>query len=340
MDADVVEAACLAHDLGHPPFGHLAESTLNKKLKNKPNGFEGNAQTFRYVTSLAVRGTSHMGLNLSRATLNAILKYPWSQLDNKHGKYGHYDSERGNFDFARQGILKKHEKTIEADIMDWADDVAYSVHDVEDFYRAGLLPLDQLINDTPERGKFIDAVLKSPSNKDPKFGETATKFFDDLNGEVPCGGELKMAFTGGYLQTAQLNMFASILISRYLNNVEIDAANGKLKIPDCIKKEISVLKALPTQYVFHHPGLVAQQCGQEAIIIKLFDKICDSMGSKSTIVPTLYMERVKQIGSHDDAKKGRLAADIISSFTEQQAIALYNRLIGVNAGIVLDKIIR
>jgi dGTPase len=146
IDPDVVEAAALAHDLGHPPFGHIAEYELDQLLRNHniTDGFEGNAQSFRVVTKFGIRLGVTSGLNLTRASLNAILKYPWQRGNDgkKFKKWGSYQTEIDDFDFARKleegGDLRR---SAEAELMDWADDVTYSVHDVEDFYRAGAYTL-------------------------------------------------------------------------------------------------------------------------------------------------------------------------------------------------------
>ena len=134
IDPDVVEAACLAHDIGHPPFGHIAESELNTIAKEHglKDGFEGNAQSFRIVTRLAMGSTGN-GLNLTRATLNGILKYPWRHGQNPEilDKWGVYDSDVEIFDWARELGPAPLQKSIEAELMDWSDDVTYSVHDVD-----------------------------------------------------------------------------------------------------------------------------------------------------------------------------------------------------------------
>jgi dGTPase len=152
LDPEVVEAAALAHDLGHPPFGHVVEDELNQLVSESGvyDGFEGNAQSFRVIAKLARRHESFEGLNLTRATLNAVLKYPWFRTPDKK-KWGAYYTESTEFNWARQLYPGDAHKSAEAELMDWADDVAYSVHDVEDFYRAGLIPVDRMITDTHER---------------------------------------------------------------------------------------------------------------------------------------------------------------------------------------------
>ncbi len=164
LDVSVVEAAALAHDIGHPPFGHCGEQELNRLVlyhgwgikdpekekiadivRERIDGFEGNAQSFRVVTKLAPRHTSWPGLNLTRATLNGMLKYPWLRSQAHSKKYGAYYTEETNFNWARSASdLVPEQRTLEAEIMDWSDDVAYATHDLEDFYRAGLIDLDRI----------------------------------------------------------------------------------------------------------------------------------------------------------------------------------------------------
>ncbi|MGH9904906.1 MAG: deoxyguanosinetriphosphate triphosphohydrolase family protein, partial [Pyrinomonadaceae bacterium] len=134
LDPSVVECACLAHDLGHPPFGHCAEEKLNE-LAESFGGFEGNAQSFRILTKLAfrsenyIRSENYKGLDLTRASLAAVFKYPWLKDQNPGypTKWGAYESEEMEFDFALKLARKKNERTIEAELMDWADDVTYAV---------------------------------------------------------------------------------------------------------------------------------------------------------------------------------------------------------------------
>ena len=128
IDPDVIESAGLAHDLGHPPFGHIAEDQLNE-LSKDIGGFEGNAQSFRIVTKLALHSINHRGLDLTRATLAATLKYPWFRGANedKAHKWGAYKSEMRDFNFATALLPDAGVRTIEAELMDWAADVTYSV---------------------------------------------------------------------------------------------------------------------------------------------------------------------------------------------------------------------
>jgi dGTPase len=168
-DPDVVEAAALAHDLGHPPFGHLGERVLDRLARHRlrlPDGFEGNAQSYRIVTSTEIRGQATIGLNLTGAVRAAMLKYPWTRHthpqphprfmvpaprgaaappDDPEGgslKFGVYSTEVDDLVRARApfaGRVADWQQTPEASVMDTADDIAYGIHDLEDVYRVGVL---------------------------------------------------------------------------------------------------------------------------------------------------------------------------------------------------------
>lgn len=144
LDVDAVEAAGLAHDLGHPPFGHIAEDELKALAGGAGlDGFEGNAQSFRILTRLGTAGpftVGSAGLNLTRRTLNGTLKYPWlrnSEVAGRDGKWGAYPPDSNSLRWVREDWPRDAEasRSTEAEIMDWADDVTYAVHDVDDFYR-------------------------------------------------------------------------------------------------------------------------------------------------------------------------------------------------------------
>jgi dGTPase len=182
IDPDVVEAAALIHDLGHPPFGHAAETELCRLADEQGDGqgFEGNAQSFRIVTRLAAHRPEYPGLNLTRGTLNASLKYPWLR-DRKHSdprrrkKYGAYDSDRASFLWVRS-TDRTELPSVEAQIMTYADDVAYSVHDLDDFVRAGLIPIARLKHDRDAFDQFIRAWKDAPAEERRVHPDTIESF--------------------------------------------------------------------------------------------------------------------------------------------------------------------
>ncbi len=154
-----MDAACLAHDIGHPPFGHNGETALAALASaDGPlacGGFEGNAQSLRLLTRLEPK-VPGAGLNLARAALDAALKYPWAGTS---GKYGAYESDLPVFSWIRKGALDGR-RCLEAQVMDWADDVAYSVHDVEDGLYAGLITMPGL-RTAAERAVIAGIALSS-----------------------------------------------------------------------------------------------------------------------------------------------------------------------------------
>ena len=169
-DPDLVDAACLAHDIGHSPFGHNGEAALNE-LAAAIGGFEGNAQTLRLLTRLEPK-TEGAGLNLTRATLDATLKYPWFRVSpggpppqtppqGLATKFGAYAEDAEVFGWIRQGAPDRR-PCLEAQVMDWADDVAYSVHDMEDGFHAGLITFKNLKSETERAEVSRTAIAYCP----------------------------------------------------------------------------------------------------------------------------------------------------------------------------------
>nr|WP_261384975.1 dNTP triphosphohydrolase [Haloarcula hispanica] len=351
-DPSVVESAALAHDLGHPPFGHTAEKQLDECVTSEgvDEGFEANAQSFRIVTKLATHRDKYKGLDLTRATLNGILKYPWARGQNteKPDKWGYYQTEKADFEFARE----RHDgnsRSIEAQIMDWADDVAYAVHDLDDFYRADLLPLDRILEDSKERADFLrhfeDNRQVNRTNWDPaQFLEALSKAAVD---------DLKKSYTGSPKQQAEINKLKSHLIERYLGypgrgsspiKLVDDGDQLKLHINPILRNEVDTLIELTRYYIINTSALMAQQHGQRKVIKKLFSILMKQAvpeAKYSGIIPSPYrdeIEELNQIGNKE--KRTRIVVDLITSMTEQQTVGLYERLEGTSPGSLQDRIIR
>jgi dGTPase len=350
LNADVAETAALCHDLGHPPFGHAAEEALNDRVGEKNGGFEGNAQTLRIVCTLAIHGDEWAGLNLTRASLAAVLKYPWKRGENGQystHKWGAYEPESADFTFAREGMLAADfRKSLEAEVMDWSDDVTYSVHDLDDCYRSGLIPLDRLLVRPDERAKFIDFVETLKDFSKPTRAEaeqTIRGLFDDVLGVF--GGtdyDLDLPFAGTRKQRAGMSVLASILISRYVADLSITPDGPtRLTIPPGRKMEVWLLKQLMKFYVYESPALVGQQVGQRKLVEELFDIFLDAAAPASKqrgIVPHPFRERLEELKTEGD--RARFSCDIVASMTEQQALLMHKRLTGIEPGSVLDSILR
>ncbi len=343
IDSDVVEAACLAHDLGHPPFGHIAEQRLNELAKDC-GGFEGNAQSFRIVSRLASRSRNYAGLDLTNATLAAILKYPWMRggYSEKPNKWGAYESERRDFEFAARLLSAPNKPTVEAQLMDWADDVTYSVHDLEDFYRAGRLPLHLLAHrDDRERESFFKNVFERRKD-DKEFGarQDLREAFTDV---LISTFSISRAYDGSAEHRAALRNFTGTMIGRFINAASLEEENGEVsvRINADLRSEVMMLKELTWTYVIEASSLAAQQHGQNRIIQDLFNIYANATVSDSDrkVFPTYYRERLAEIG-WQQSEAIRTCVDLIASMTESQAIAIHRRLTGQTHASGLEEIIR
>ena len=339
VDPDVVEAACRAHDLGHPPFGHIAEEELDQlgREAGLPDGFEGNAQSFRIVTKLAFRSTSYPGLNLTRATLNAILKYTW--LRGRHGKkkhkWGSYKTEKDIFKWAREGLTGDG-RSIEAELMDWADDVTYSAHDLEDFYRAGKIPLHQLSNRTAkERSKFFDEVFSRRDGQEGIWQTNRTEMEKAFESVVVGVFEIEEPYNGTKMHRSKLRRFTGFLIDRYINGLRLKSAGQKrVEIDPGKEREVTMLKELTWHYVINDPSMASQQFGQRKIISDLFQIFEKAARTRKNflIFPKHYQEELES----NPSESLRIVIDLIAGMTEKQAVIVHQRLTGTALGSALE----
>ena len=341
IDPDVVEAACLAHDLGHPPFGHTAEEELNDRTQESIGGFEGNAQSFRIVTKLAFK-SEEGGLDLTRATLSATLKYPWLRNQNKakQDKWGAYESELDDFTFARAlGSKSAFSPTPEARIMDWADDVTYSVHDMEDFYRAGRLPMDLLAQrkDAALRRFFDDVYRRNSSKADFYLRPDLEEVFGSLLAGFWRPDE---PYSGAKEQRSSLRRTTSHLIHRFIDAVSIDEKAQSIAINEEQKKEVAILKELTWTYVIEAPALALQREGQKRIIGCLLDTYKSASRAKKnlSLFSPYYREQIDCTDSEE--QRERIVVDLIAGMTEPQALESYAQLMGVRPSSTLQEIVR
>lgn len=320
---DVAETAALAHDLGHPPFGHNGEEVL-ALLAEPCGGFEGNAQTLRLLTRLEAKtfdadGRS-VGLNLTRATLDACTKYPWRRGERPGPKFGVYEDDLRVFTWLRTPETG-HRRCVEAQIMDLADDVAYSVHDVEDGVVAGRIDLSRL---DPEP---VFAVVRDWYLPDASDAELAATLADLRSvGSWPARGH-----DGSRRSLAALKNLTSDLIGRFCGAVQ--AASGvpggfarysaDLVVPDETRREIAVLKAVAVHYVMRSDARRRQQARQRELLAELVAGLVER-GPDALDRPFAddWREAV------DDAARLRVVIDQVASLTDVTAVAWHHRLIG------------
>ena len=331
INPDLVDMACLAHDLGHPPFGHNGESALNFWAADI-GGFEGNAQTFRILTRLETKiydeqGRSR-GLNLTRASLDAATKYPWqlsraSEFGNT-SKFGVYEDDLEVFNWMRQDA-PEGAKCVEAQIMDFADDVAYSVHDFEDAIVEG----------------FIDPSLLSDPAAHDALMEEIGKWSEGLLAKVQLEEALihlkespywLYSFDGSPRHRAQLKNLASDLIgsfvSRTCESILENASKSKLTryragviIPSRVKSEIAVLKGVVAFSVMTHDDRQPYYERQRTLLIELADRLLDLNGQE---LDPIALEAWNAASSEQSKK--RVIVDQVASLTDPAATALHAKL--------------
>lgn len=324
-DPDLVDAACLAHDLGHPPFGHNGEAAL-AEVAASCGGFEGNAQSLRLLTRLEAK-VPGAGLNLTRATLDATLKYPWLRRPGDV-KFGAYDDDREVFSWIR-AAAPDGRPCLEAQVMDWADDVAYSVHDLEDGLHAGLITMAALRDPghQAEVRELTTTLYCAPGSV--SRDELAEVFGDLLT--LPCWPP----DGAGPGDLAGLKNLTSELIGRLCGAAQQAtlAAHGGtgpltryaagLIVPRRQRLECALLKGVTARFVMGRDGAAEMQARQRELITELAAAI--RLGAPGTLDPAL---RKAFTAAGSDAARLRVVVDQVASLTDTSAIAWHGRLCG------------
>jgi dGTPase len=328
-DPDVVDAAGLAHDLGHPPFGHNGEVALNA-VAASIGGFEGNAQTLRILTRLepkvADRDGGSAGLNLTRATLDATSKYPWP-ADGGRGKFGVYAQDLPTFAWMRDG-RDDERRCLEAQVMDWADDVAYSVHDVEDAVHAGLLDIDAMGAAEREQVCAVAAALYSPlpaqelaSVLDALLGQPFTiglRAFDGTHGAMERLKRTTSELTGRFVDAA---ITATVSGVGGVDAPALARYRADLAVPPGTAAECALLKAMAAHYVMFRPGAEKIRADQRTLLSEL-------VAAVAAHAPEVLdaSQRAPYLAAPDDAAALRVVIDQVAQLTDSSATAWHRRL--------------
>lgn len=347
----LVEAACMAHDIGHPPFGHAGETALREtmdELHDDLDSFEGNAQTLHIITFLAShKYPGHRGLHLTRACLDATIKYPWERssraADAYHfSKWGVYTVDRAAFAWIRPG-RDDQDVPVEEQVMDWADDVTYACHDVEDFYRAGLIPLTELLPAPGQSGpvteeetdRFLDYVVgKRGAAGIPTDRDELRALLAEVGSAVAKSG-MPSAYTGRHEDDVAINARTAELIDYFTRDLQLEITGAapirygaRLVVPAERRAACDLLKELVWCYVIDRPALATQQHGKRRIVSELLRWTYESP-------ELLPVARSEELQLHGD--RMRAAADHVASLTEDQAIALHHRMSGASLGSITDR---
>lgn len=343
-DPDVVDTACLSHDLGHPPFGHNGETALDR-LAADAGGFEGNAQTLRLLTRLEPKVIRHdggsAGLNLTRAALDASCKYPWTRdnaparTDGKpNRKFGVYTDDLPVFEWLRAGATEAGaaptQKCLEAQVMDLADDISYSVHDVEDAVFGGHVQLDDLKKPDARQQVFDKTRLWYLPGVDDTTLDKALTRLETLNRWVPY-------MTGTRSSMAAFKALTSKLIGRFAASAMLATRDvygdepltryqAQLVVPEETEHEIAVLKGIATAFVMEPRDAGHKNENQQEILEFLVHALMDN----PDYLDPVFAADLRELGRNDDAARLRLVIDQVACLTDRSALALFKRITGTN----------
>jgi dGTPase len=325
-DPDVVDVAGLAHDLGHPPFGHNGEYALAIAAE-RCGGFEGNAQTLRVLTRLEAK-VPGAGLNLTRASLDAACKYPWARKPGQR-KFGVYADDRPVFDWIRPPALGER-RCLEAQVMDWADDVAYSVHDVEDGVHGGYLSLRPLLQSPAERAELCADVAATYSDEP---ADALRPALDDLLADPTVAAVAD--YDGTYGAQVALKRMTSVLTGRFVSSA-VGATHSRhgtepmrrydadLIVPRTVRNQCALLKGMAWRYVMRTRAAEDWYEHQRTILLELVDALVRTPSRLDPLFSPLFA------AAPDDAAALRVVIDQVASLTDPAAVAWHRTLMAAD----------
>ena len=324
-DPDLMEGACLAHDIGHPPFGHNGEEALNQ-IATSCGGFEGNAQSIRLLIRLEAKTVlpdgKSIGLNLTRASLDAATKYPWSRAVNAR-KFGVYEDDLEIFNWYRSGV-ESGKTSMEAQIMDWSDDVAYSVHDLEDSLVSGQIKLDQLSSDLPKLFKVAQEMYLADITESEMQSALAAlqklscwpRYYDGTHRSLARLKDLASQLIGRFAQAAE------VATQEKFGDGDLTRYNANLVVPRAQRVEVALLKSMAGHYVINASDSQIRYGEQQRLLTELVEAILESA---PTTLESFFLQDWQN--AQTDQARLRVVIDQVASLTDPGAVALHKRLI-------------
>ena len=335
-DPDLAELAGLTHDIGHPPYGHNGEVALDE-IAADCGGFEGNAQTLRILTRLEPKTLDDMGnpcgLNLTRAALDAACKYPWTPIapdGTRRRKYGAYTEDAPILEWIRQGA-PVGKQCLEAQIMDWSDDVAYSVHDVEDGIVSGRVDLSVLW-DTVELAALADKGAAAFGGDPAELVEAAGRL-----ASLPVVAAAA-SYDGSLHSLVALKRMTSELVGRFVtasvagtraasgSTLPLGRYDADLAVPATILAEVTMLKTIAVLYVMDLPRHLRRQDRERDRLFRVAEYLKE--GAPGALDP---MFRWMWEQAETDAARQRVVVDQLASMTESRVARLDHHIAGVSA---------
>lgn len=324
-DPDLQDTACLAHDLGHPPFGHNGEEAL-ASIAADFGGFEGNAQSFRLLVRLEAKTVDSdgksVGLNLTRASLDGATKYPWPRSQNSR-KFGVYDDDVEVFNWMRTGA-PVDKKCIEAQIMDWSDDCAYSVHDLEDAIFANQISVKNFDTDFEE----LYTVMVRDYGSDATQQEAI-----DAHKRLSALSAWPHYYDGTHRSLARLKDSTSQLIGRFVLAAELETRkihgdgplsrySADLEIPREQIIEVDFLKAIAGHYLINAAHSQDRYAKQQLIVIELVEMLRARAPQE---LDSFFLKSWNE--ASDEIARMRVIIDQVAALTDPGAYALHARLL-------------
>ena len=324
-DPDLQDTACLAHDLGHPPFGHNGEEAL-ASIAADFGGFEGNAQSFRLLVRLEAKTVDSdgksVGLNLPRASLDGATKYPWPRSQNPR-KFGVYDDDVETFNWMRKGA-PVDKKCIEAQIMDWSDDCAYSVHDLEDAIFANQISVKNFETDFED----LYTVMVRDYGSDATQQEAI-----DAHKRLSALSAWPHYYDGTHRSLARLKDSTSQLIGRFVLAAELETRkihgdgplsrySADLEIPREQIIEVDFLKAIAGHYLINAAHSQDRYAKQQLIVSELVEMLRARAPQE---LDSFFLKSWNEAG--DEIARMRVIIDQVAALTDPGAYALHARLL-------------